>query len=104
MVENIELSTIPTRDSSPASHLLWGGYPLLVFPRAQFWLDERTGQDQLIVGHRHDQTPPLEVLWCPQACFLPQQGLFVKQRLHLRWISIPVIGNVLHWHHNQIAL
>src|SRR5258706_3215061 len=64
--------------ANPASHLLRGGHPLLVFPRTQFRFDHRTRQNHLIVGNRHDQAPALKLLWSTQARFFPQQRLFVK--------------------------
>src|SRR5258708_13590380 len=64
--------------ADPATHLLWGRRTLVVFPRTQFRFDHRTSQNQLIVGHGHDQAPALKLLWGAQPRFLPQQCLLVK--------------------------
>src|SRR6266516_4794109 len=62
----------------PASHLLWGRLALLVFPWAQFWLNQVAGQHQMVMHNGDHVTPALKLLWGPQTRGFPQQRLFVK--------------------------
>src|SRR6266487_5597612 len=62
----------------PASHLLRGRLALLVFPWAQFWLNQVAGQHQMVMHNGDNMTPALKLLWGPQTRGFPQQRLFVK--------------------------
>src|SRR6266516_3296052 len=57
----------------PASHLLWGRLALLVFPWAQFWLNQVAGQHQMVMHNGDHVTPALKLLWGPQTRGFPQQ-------------------------------
>src|SRR5215475_5013586 len=64
--------------ANPAPHLLGGRLALLVFPRMQFWFNQRTRKHQMIVDNSDNMAPALKLLWSTQAWLFPHERLFVK--------------------------
>src|SRR6266480_912270 len=69
---------VPTICASRVARGSRGRLALLVFPWAQFWLNQVAGQHQMVMHNGDHVTPALKLLWGPQTRGFPQQRLFVK--------------------------
>src|SRR5438128_754235 len=76
--------------SQAATHLLRSHWSSRTFPGQATRLDQRAGQDHVIVGQSDDLGPAFHLLWGPQTRFIPQQSLFAEAIAMFHAIATPI--------------